>query len=166
MLSGMESMKMGDTSDVVSAHGQLKVVELSSLVLQALFALFLYHYVTRLERIGCECAIDRTRTYIQYYSLGLFAIVVIKLALYLSGSESTYIAFSAIIAPFLFVATVVYVIYVIKYINRLRREKCKCSATISRAVIYIYAIIQAIMFAYLALVMLSMIIVLLMSIGK
>lgn len=163
-IPGMSTMATSSSVDVPDGvRSQLQVIEIASLSLQALFALILYHYVTRLERIGCECAQDNTRLFIQYYSLALFAVVVIKMAILLTGSESTYLAFSAVMAPILLVSTVVYVIYVIKYINRLRREKCQCSATVSRTVIYVYAIIQAIGFAYVALVLLSLLIVLFMT---
>lgn len=164
-MNAMSAMRneMTEHTKFPAMHSHLRVVELTSLGLQALFAMYLYHYVTRLERIGCECSADQTRTYIQWYSLALFAVVVIKLALMLSGSEAAYTAFSTIMGPILMIATVIYVIYVIKYINRLKREKCACSATVSRTVIYVYAIIQAIMCAFLALTLLSIIIVMFMG---
>lgn len=158
--------EMTEHSKFPAMHSHLRVVELTSLGLQALFAMYLYHYVTRLERIGCECSADRTRTYIQWYSLALFGVVVVKLALMLSGSEAAYTAFSTIMGPILLIASVIYVIYVIRYINRLKREKCACSATVSRTVIYVYAIIQAVMCAFLALTLLSIIIVLFMGTSK
>lgn len=143
-------------SEQIRSH--LKVVELSALGVYALFALFLYHYVTRLERIGCECAMDNTRDFIKYYALGLFGVVVVKLALLVAGADEAYRAFSVVVGPIMMVATVFYVVYVLKYINRLRREKCACSDTISRSVIYVVGIIQAIIYASLALILLASII--------
>lgn len=161
-----KAVSMRPAMSEMSFHSHLRVVELTSLAVEALFAMYLYHYVTRLERIGCECSEDRTRTYIRWYALVLFAIVLVKLVLMLTGSDSMYIAFSAVMAPLLLVSTIVYVIYVIKYIHRLRREKCACSATVSRTVIYVYAIIQAIGCALVALRLLSLAIVLVIAVAR
>lgn len=150
-MSGSKKSVVVKVAEADEMRGHLQAIELVALAVESLFAMFVYHYVTRLERIGCTCAMDGWRTYIQWYALGIFMVVIVKLAIMLSGSQQAYRMFSLIVAPVTLVFTVVYVVYVIRYINRLRREKCACSATVSRATIYVIAIIEAVLMAIVGL---------------
>lgn len=130
-------------------------VAIASVVTSVIYATYIHHYVVRLERIGCDCAIDFRRIYIQWFTLALIIIGVINIALRLTGGDVGLAVLSMVLSPIMFVATLLYVIYVIQYINRLRKEKCTCSEGMARSILYIVTIINVILACLLALVILS-----------
>ena len=95
------------------------------------------NYLIRLERTGCECAMDWRRTYMIAFLALSILITIFALA---SGSKMPF-AIPALMP----VLGLLYVIFVIQYINRLRREKCECSESVFRNIMeilaYIYVLI-------------------------
>lgn len=118
------------------------------------YATYIHHYVTRLERIGCDCAADFRRTYIQYFTLALIIIGVTNISLLLMNNRMGIAAISAVLSPIMFIATIIYAVFVIQYVNRLREEKCKCSEGMARAILYIVTIINVTLASLMALVVL------------
>lgn len=125
-----------------------------SVVASVIYATYVHHYVTRLERIGCDCATDFRRTYIQWFTLALIVIGIVNITLRLTSGDRGLAVLSLFLSPLMFVGTLLYVVFVIQYINRLRREKCSCSEGIARAVLYIITIINVTLACLLALVIL------------
>lgn len=118
------------------------------------YATYIHHYVTRLERIGCDCAADFRRTYIQYFTLVLICLGVANISLLLMNSRSGVAALATVLSPIMFIATIIYAVFVIQYVNRLRAEKCKCSEGMARAILYIVTIINVTLASLVALVVL------------
>lgn len=129
-------------------------IAIASVAASVIYATYIHHYVTRLERIGCDCATDFRRTYIQWYTLALIVIGIINVSLRLSSGDVGLSILSMVLSPIMFVATLIYVVFVIQYINRLRREKCACSEGMARSILYIITIINVTLACLLALVIL------------
>lgn len=106
--------------------------------------IFVLVYLRRLESIGCECAMDFRRTYIQVYLIiSLINAGVIGLFTLATGTqimqaaESTHTALViglSVWSVIMFIAGVVYIVFAMQYIHRLRNEKCDCSRSVTRDV--------------------------------
>lgn len=138
----------------LNAEESIDWVAIASVLTSVIYAIYIHHYVVRLERIGCDCAADFRRTYIQWFTLALIVIGLINIALRLTGGDIGLAVLSMILSPILFAATIVYIVFVIQYVNRLRREKCTCSDGIARSVLYIVTIINVTLACLLSLVIL------------
>lgn len=147
---------MSSTADSRRQHAEQSIdwVAIASVAASVIYATYIHHYVLRLERIGCDCATDFRRAYIQWFTLALIVIGAVNIALRLTGGELGLTLLSMILSPVMFVATLIYIIFVLQYVNRLRREKCLCSEGITRAILYIITIIHVTLASLLALVML------------
>lgn len=132
-------------------------VSIASIVASVVYATYIHHYVVRLERIGCGCAMDFRRSYIQWYTLALVVIGVVNIVLRLAGGDAGLAFISVVLSPIVLLATIVYIIFVLQYVNRLRREKCHCSETMARAILYIITIIYTILACLLSLIALYMV---------
>lgn len=127
-------------------------ISVASIVASVVYAIYVHHYVVRLERIGCDCAMDFRRSYIQWYTLALIVIGVVNVALRLSGGAGGLAVISLVLSPIVALATIVYVVFVLQYVDRLRREKCECSETMARAVLYIVTVVHITLACLLSLV--------------
>jgi hypothetical protein len=61
-------------------------------------------------------------------------------------------------APIMFIATILFVVAVFQYVNRLKREKCECSEGLGRSILFIVAAINSAVFAVAGLIILAMLI--------
>lgn len=138
----------------LNAEQSIDWVAIASVITSVVYAVYIHHYVVRLERIGCDCAADFRRVYIQWFTLALIVIGLINISLRLTGGDLGLAVLSMVLSPILFAATIVYIVFVIQYVNRLRREKCLCSEGIARSVLFIVTIIHVTLACLLALVVL------------
>lgn len=97
-------------------------------------------WLIRLEKDDCECSADWRRTFMKYY----YFLVLINAALVLIGTRlsKAYIKVMIGLSMF-FVATA------LSYIYKLRDIGCDCSKSRQRNMIYIFAILQAIVLPFL-----------------
>jgi hypothetical protein len=118
-----------------------------SLVVLA-YNLFVLHTVQRLESTGCKCALDWRRTFIARYTTFVIAWVAGILILGIiqpSVLGSKVMSFMGMIVN---IVGLVNLILSVQYILQLRRDNCKCSASLSRtmweitlwALVFSYAI--------------------------
>lgn len=123
---------------------------LSSIVLIVIY-LVIYDYVRKLEAVpvpvppgtqhapvpGCPCSADWRRTYIAWYVIiGILIIVVNAIFLMYEVSGPIKVVMASVHALYE-LATLLFVIFAIQYVNRLKREKCQCSETAGRTVLQI-----------------------------
>lgn len=127
-------------------------MSIASIVVSIIYATYIHHYVVRLERIGCDCAMDYRRVYIQWYTFALIIFGIINIALRCIGGDAGLAVISVILSPVILVATVIYICFVIQYVNRLRREKCHCSEGMTRAILYLVTIIYVILACLISLI--------------
>ncbi len=103
------------------------VLQIISLIVVALFAWF-YYYLDKLEKIGCECALNRTRTLLMVSVATIIIFRLIDIMTPLPTLAQIVLSFSSFM----------FIIVAITYVNYLKKEKCKCSETTARKVIEIY----------------------------
>ena len=109
-----------------------RVLSVFMIVVYILFLTYLF----KLEKIGCECAMDWRR----YYIMIFFVLNVILMSLTLTlGHYATY-QYQLVMG----VLNILNIIFMIQYTHRLKTEKCECSASETREIMYHYSIISAI----------------------
>jgi hypothetical protein len=126
-----------------------------SLAIMMVYNAWIYHYVSHLERVGCPCAMDWRRTYIQGFTGASVVVSVIYLLSILSNHPGVLRVTHALTAPFIGIGAILMVIFVLQYVHRLKEEKCLCSQAAARDVMYIVAIINAIGYAILGLIIIT-----------
>jgi hypothetical protein len=104
--------------------------------------LFIFNYIISLEKIGCECSKSWQRDYIKYF------IIVIMIMLILSTFEIfSFKTTHPVIVGLYFIATIAFIIITYYYIQKLKVEKCECSAHVARDVLEIVNYIQMFLIA-------------------
>lgn len=115
-----------------------------------------YNYIDKLEKIGCDCSRHPYRNFIKGYTV--FAVIYIIFMFLLPvtwaiknlGSQFGNIY---MIANVIFVlVTVVFFVYSLIYTRYLMKEKCKCSEDLRREILYIWSLIEVILFAFIFIV--------------
>lgn len=96
--------------------------------------LFILYYITNLETIGCKCALDWRRTFIQYYIIYLLFMIV-----FMSRNAPSYFL------TLHFVVSVAFILIVYHYIHDLKMKKCKCSENTARDVLMYVNYVQIFM---------------------
>ncbi len=114
-----------------------------------------YTYIDKLERINCACAEHPYKKFIKNYII--FAMCFLLVTAFLPPSlvvgffgpvyGLVYLAIKWVYV----IATIVFFIYALRYVQYLTREKCKCSEDVRRDVLYWWSIIQLVIFAILIL---------------
>ena len=146
---GMPSMQMKNYLEEVTHYQPGTESRVLSLIVGlAVIALQIYilWYTFRLERIGCKCARDFRLTYAQVYIILSVAISVALSVMEVLTDEKNVEAMSiarAALQGILFIAGVLYVIFVWQYISKLRRIKCACSTSLARDIWEVVNYIQA-----------------------
>ena len=107
------------------------------------FAIHIYiiFWLLRLETIGCVCSLDWRRHFIIFYAF--FHLVLAATAM--SGLNMPSLRLLS------FVLSIVNVVVTIEYVHKLKTEKCACSESVAREVIYIAAFINMGIIAFLVL---------------
>jgi len=131
--------------------------DLISYVTGTTFPIINIYYLYSLERLGCQCSLTAKRTYILGFNFFLIAYALFTIAM---GGANSVIAFYnkypwLHLVFFLFIiATVVNVAFTIEFINEMKRENCTCSDSVFKDIMYVIAIIQAVTWSILGLVIL------------
>lgn len=134
------------------AASKMAVWNLFALLVSLLLNVYIIEYVRRLERTACECAVDWRRRYAVVYLAILIAYeVVITLLSFTRPALAASLI--AALSPFLLVALVLYLVFSWQYVERLRREKCACSAELARDVWRLVLVIQIALLAFAAAMM-------------
>lgn len=99
--------------------------------------IIIIYYLYHLEKIGCKCSLNYRRNYILIYNVCIVCVSVFMLFTHINPS----IIFPIFGVLFLF-ASILNVIFTIQYVNELKKQKCDCSESFMRNLMYILAIIQ------------------------
>lgn len=111
----------------------------------ALIALNIYIlvYLFRLESIGCDCAMDFRRAYaIAYLIVSMVYSVTVAIVMHVFSNTSVGARLDGrvpgivlgVMSLVMLIAGILYVVFGVQYINRLRDEKCACSQALARDV--------------------------------
>lgn len=96
---------------------------------------YIFLYIIKLEKIGCECALNWRRSFIKYYIIVIILTAILKIT-----SLFDKIPFAIkLLLPF---ATVAFLIITYQYVNDLKKKKCECSRETARDVLEIVNYIQ------------------------
>lgn len=96
---------------------------------------YIFSYILKLEKIGCECALDWRRTFIKYY---IVLVIVIAMCKIFGIFEKIPIIFRLAVS----VGTLAFIIITYKYVHDLKKKKCECSRELARDVLEIVNYIQ------------------------
>jgi hypothetical protein len=105
-------------------------------LITAAFWAFVLGWTVKLEQKKCGCSKEWRRDFIKYFAAAVIAFQFVILA---KQNQLMMIA-----APFMGLATLVFIGATISYIVDQRRKKCECSRGPERMVIFVFAVIQAV----------------------
>jgi hypothetical protein len=112
----------------------------------ALSSMIVY-YLYSLERLGCQCSLTGKRAYILGFNSLLIAFNLFILGM--GGADG--MASLMMKYPFIYIiyfligiGQIVNVAFTIEFVNDMKREKCACSDSVFKDIMYILSIIQAI----------------------
>lgn len=98
-------------------------------------------YLLNLEKIGCECAENWRKNFIIFYMI--FSLIYSVIIILVPQTLPPIIQF--ILLSF----GVANIIITIQYIYKLKKDKCECSESILREILYFIAIFNALLFILL-----------------
>jgi hypothetical protein len=115
-------------------------------VILLLFAIFfvvvqllIINYLFKLEKTGCKCALDWRRNFILFFMV--VAVVNLLVTSFLTHEQIP------LVQTLVTVLGLVNVIVTLQYVNKLKTEKCECSASIYREIMMYVAIFDAIVYS-------------------
>lgn len=128
---------------------KLRLLHLFAAFIGLILSTVILLYVNKLEKIGCECAENWRRKYIQVYAIIMITVAFIDIFAALSGNATAYKILN-MMSPITFTVGILFAIFGIQYVHYLQKEKCACSEEIGRDVLYIVSIVDAIFFSLVA----------------
>lgn len=116
------------------------IIAVVFLIIQVL----IIHYLLRLEKIGCKCAMDWRRSYIIFF---MFFSILYTLSIFFINRDAL-----PILQMLMTVLGLMNVVFTLQYVHKLKKEKCECSASIYREVMMVVAIFNAILYSSLLII--------------
>jgi hypothetical protein len=133
--------------------------DLISYVVGTTFPIINIYYLYSLERLGCQCSLTAKRTYILAFNI--FIVGYSLFAIAMGGGNGVLSFFNK--HPWLYmifflivIATIVNLAFTIEFVNDMKRENCACSDSVFKDIMYVIAIIQAVTWSILGVVILVM----------
>ena len=111
------------------------------------------YYLNYLKTIDCKCSLTFQRNYIFYYTVVLFVMNLLTICFQEKLKE-----LALIILPFsiiLLIAGIINIVYTIEYVQDMKKQNCKCSESIIRDLMFIFAILQSFVISIFFLTILS-----------
>mgnify|MGYP000103134791 CR=1 FL=1 len=112
--------------------------------LNFLFYALIIRYLLRLEEIGCECAMTFKRKYILYFTSVNLILMLLSLTNVMDNFRKNKDLYGVFIMVYS-MSSLLNIFYTIQYVNELKEMNCDCSESYYREMMYIFAIIDAIM---------------------
>jgi hypothetical protein len=135
------------------------IASIALIVLQ----LLILRYVVNLERTGCACASNWRRDYIVAYLTVTILVAIVSFILLASTGKTKTVQIPMIPSLILFVLGWLYVIFVLQYVDKLRRDKCDCSESVFRVIMETMAIINALLIVVSLLISIMAVVVLIVK---
>ena len=121
----------------------MEIIPLLFTGVQLLLQILIINYLYHLEDKGCKCAMDYKRTYI----LGYMVLNTIFFILSIFTNVFRYTRNNKI-GSFLMsmhsIGGILNIAFIIEYVNLLKMRKCDCSDSVYRDIMYVFAIMDAI----------------------
>lgn len=122
--------------------------------------IYILVYLVRLERMGCQCAMDFRRVYVIAYLIASIVYAALVTGAFVASTRWSlpeWVTISGnVLSLVMLIAGILYIVFGIQYINRLREEKCACSNAVARDV---WEVVLYIHVAYLILAALLILLV-------
>ena len=131
--------------------------KLISYVIGTTFPIINIYYLYSLETLGCQCSLTAKRNYILGFN---FFIVAYSLFTIMMGGPNNVLSFYNkypwlyVILFFMVIGTVVNLAFTIEFVNDMKQKKCACSDSVFKDIMYVVAIIQAVIWSILGVVIL------------
>ena len=110
-------------------------------VVQVLYAVlwgFVYVYITKLEKTGCECSEDWKRDYIKVYVMVMIPLLIMRI----------FDLLPKVVMGLTVIFTLFFIFVTYRYIHELKEKKCACSNAPTRDVLEIVNYIQIFFIAF------------------
>lgn len=118
-----------------------KILSNLMLTISIFLAILIIYYLKRLETIKCNCALN----FKHHYILGFTSLsLLLSISNLLFREYKNFINFKLLIYFPWILATITNVIFTIQYVNELKKNKCECSESVTREIMFILAILRAI----------------------
>ena len=117
-----------------------------------IFSALIIYYLHNLEKIGCACSMTPQRNYIYFYTIVLVLFNLVNMFLLPSMDSNMVKPFAMVMGPIailLLVGGVINVIYTIEFVEDMKKKNCNCSVSVFREMMFILAILQAISWLFL-----------------
>ena len=125
------------------------IIAIAMTMLQA----YMLAYVVHLEKLGCECAMDWRRNYIMWYLVFSIALTFINLFMGFVLRKPLPIGVGALST----LASIMFIVFALQYVHRLKKEKCECSVGTARDVLQVVAIIDVVLLGLVVLAALTLV---------
>lgn len=125
----------------LASNASLGIFSFLLVIVVLTLELLILRYLMRLEQIGCECAMDWRRDYIMFFIA--LTIVNAFVVLFMGPQQLPGLQFA------LFIMGIMNVVFVLQYVHRLKKEKCECSISVYREIMYVIAILRAALYGLL-----------------
>ena len=108
------------------------------------------YYLVSLERLGCACAMNFKRNYILGYNAFYITYAIVSLFMGQQGIFQLHQKYPLLwlISVLQFIGAIVNAVFVIQFVNELKREDCACSDSVYKDVMYISSILAAIVLGF------------------
>lgn len=128
-------------TNIVAAVSATIGITLSSLII---------YYLVSLERLGCACAMNFKRNYILGYNAFYITYAIVSLFMGQQGIFQLHQKYPLLwlISVLQFIGAIVNAVFVIQFVNELKREDCACSDSVYKDVMYISSILAAIVLGF------------------
>lgn len=110
-------------------------------IIFVILQLLILNYLFKLEKTGCECAMDWRRNFVLFFMV--LSLLYSVSALFIDRSAIP------ILQTVMVVLGLVNVVVVLQYVHKLKEEKCACSESVYREVMMYVAIFNAIVYSAL-----------------
>jgi hypothetical protein len=141
----------------------MRIPALVSSVILIVLYLVMFDYVRKLEGIPgdpanppCPCSEGWRRTYIFWYIIASIFIILMNSIIFMFDIKGPLTIVMGVIAAIYQIATILFVIFAIQYVNRLKREKCECSEAVGRNILQVVSWFYVVMWAVVLVSMLFM----------
>jgi hypothetical protein len=112
---------------------------------QLLLQILIIKYLFDLEANGCECAMDYKRNYILFYLVLNTIFAVLSMFTNVLRTTSNNKLGSFLMSAYS-VGGILNIVFIIEYVNMLKAKHCDCSESVYRDLLYVFAIIDALVF--------------------
>ena len=115
------------------------IISITQLILQLLIINYLY----QLEKKGCKCAMDFKRVYILIFAITNFIYIILNTFTNFFVNIRKNNVGSSLLGLY-GIGGIVNIVFIIEYVNLLKKRNCECSESVYRDMMYVFAIIDAI----------------------